>query len=118
MASAGCGSRATYPMYRRRPLREDSPSERSHRPLVRLRLSAVRHAPDALGRPASGPVGVRGAQGRFFTRPAHWSVAQPDDWLRIQAALAEAGGNKSRAAQMLGLRLRQFNDRLAKLPAS
>ena len=35
----------------------------------------------------------------------------------IEAALAECGGNKSRAAQRLGLTLRQFSYRLAKLKA-
>jgi len=36
------------------------------------------------------------------------------DRARIEAALAQAGGNKSRAAQLLGLTLRQLNYRLQK----
>jgi Nif-specific regulatory protein len=36
------------------------------------------------------------------------------DRARIEAALAQAGGNKSRAAQILGLTLRQLNYRLQK----
>jgi len=37
-----------------------------------------------------------------------------DDMARIEAALVRAGGNKSRAAQLLGLTLRQLNYRLQK----
>jgi Nif-specific regulatory protein len=45
----------------------------------------------------------------------HYRQAQPDDLARIEAALASSGGNKSRAAQQLGMTLRQFNYRLARL---
>ena len=55
---------------------------------------------------APGPGGVR-----------HYRQAQPDDAARIANALAESGGNKSRAAQALGLTLRQFNYRVSKLRA-
>jgi Nif-specific regulatory protein len=37
---------------------------------------------------------------------------QESDRAAIEAALAETGGNKSRAAQKLGLTLRQFNYRM------
>jgi Nif-specific regulatory protein len=36
------------------------------------------------------------------------------DLARIEAALAQAGGNKSRAAQLLGMTLRQLNYRMQK----
>jgi Nif-specific regulatory protein len=55
---------------------------------------------------APGAAGVR-----------HYRQAQPDDAARIAAALAESRGNKSRAAQALGLTLRQFNYRVSKLRA-
>lgn len=45
------------------------------------------------------------APGRIYQRVA------AGDRQRIEQALAHAGGNKSRAAQMLGLTLRQFNYR-------
>ena len=38
-----------------------------------------------------------------------------EEQVRIEAALAESGGNKSRAAQLLGLTLRQFNYRISRL---
>ena len=45
----------------------------------------------------------------------HYRRAEPGDMTRLEAALAACGGNKSRAAQELGLTLRQFNYRLGKL---
>lgn len=54
--------------------------------------------------PPSAPAAVRSWQ------PVH--TAEGDE---ISAAIAAAGGNKSRAAQALGLTLRQLNYRLAKL---
>jgi Nif-specific regulatory protein len=39
------------------------------------------------------------------------------DRARIEAAIAQAGGNKSRAAQILGMTLRQLNYRLQKAGA-
>jgi Nif-specific regulatory protein len=49
------------------------------------------------------------------TAVRHYRRSEPDDMARIEAALAACGGNKSRAAQHLGMTLRQFNYRLAKL---
>jgi Nif-specific regulatory protein len=43
--------------------------------------------------------------------------AQSHDRQQIAQALAHAHGNKSRAAQMLGLTLRQLNYRLQRLEA-
>jgi Nif-specific regulatory protein len=48
----------------------------------------------------------------------HYRQARPDDASRIEAALAEAGGNKSRAAQLLGLTLRQLSYRISKLSSA
>ena len=45
----------------------------------------------------------------------HYRRVEPGDMARIEMTLAACGGNKSRAAQELGLTLRQFNDRLGKL---
>jgi Nif-specific regulatory protein len=45
----------------------------------------------------------------------HYRQMQPGDADMIAAALSATGGNKSRAAQRLGLTLRQFNYRLGRL---
>ncbi len=45
----------------------------------------------------------------------HYRQPQPGDAAAIQAALSATGGNKSRAAQRLGMTLRQFNYRLGRL---
>lgn len=72
--------------------------------LLHLQDLAQRLATDGTGAAASR--GRRGdAAGRVYQRVA------AADRERIAQALAHAGGNKSRAAQMLGLTLRQFNYR-------
>lgn len=45
----------------------------------------------------------------------HYRPPQPGDAAAMQAALSATGGNKSRAAQRLGMTLRQFNYRLGRL---
>jgi len=58
---------------------------------------------------APGPVG----QGQVGLRPYAWVRAEEAESLR--AALAHAGGNKTRAAAALGMTVRQFRYRMVKL---
>jgi Nif-specific regulatory protein len=60
----------------------------------------------------AGPPGV-GRGGAELVRP--YSQVVPADADRVRDALARAGGNRSRAAQMLGMTRRQFTYRLEKL---
>ena len=73
-----------------------------------------------MGRAGEVPAGAyapRDTQGsdEALGRVRHYRPMQAEDLAQFQAALAASGGNKSRAAQALGLTLRQFNYRLGKL---
>jgi Nif-specific regulatory protein len=81
---------------------------------ARRMLEGESRAP-APGLPPPVLAGLAGAAETATGGVRHYRVAQPDDATRIRAALAASGGNKSRAAQQLGLTLRQFNYRLAKI---
>ena len=59
----------------------------------------------------TSPMSVRAA---FALRPCAHAAALAVTLLASQAALAQAQGNQSRAAQSLGLTLRQFGYRLRK----
>ena len=69
--------------------------------------------------PAGAPAGPALAPGkaraddRVPVRP--YTPVLADDGLRVREALARAGGNRSRAAQLLGMTRRQFTYRLDKL---
>lgn len=73
-----------------------------------MRSSSVAAVPASSVAPANTLAG--GGAGVRRYRQSH-----PDDEASIRAALAETGGNKSRAAQLLGMTLRQFNYRIVKL---
>ena len=61
-------------------------------------------APAQMAAARDGPSSVR-----------HYRQTHPGDAVAMAAALKATGGNKSRAAQRMGLTLRQFNYRLARL---
>ena len=62
---------------------------------------------------ASMPAATPGAGGAELVRPYAPVVA--GDAERVRDALVRAGGNRSRAAQLLGMTRRQFTYRLEKL---
>jgi Nif-specific regulatory protein len=66
--------------------------------------------------PAWRPIADDGAQARVeLVRP--YETIQPSDAERVLDALRRAGGNRSRAAQLLGMTRRQFTYRLEKAQA-
>jgi Nif-specific regulatory protein len=65
---------------------------------------------------ASMPAPAPAALGAELVRP--YAPVTPADADRVRDALARAGGNRSRAAQMLGMTRRQFTYRLEKLAAA
>jgi len=77
----------------------------------RLHLQPPARHSDAHGGGTRGPAppGAGGESGESSGR-VYQRVA-PTDRQRIEQALVQVGGNKSRAAQVLGLTLRQFNYR-------
>ena len=62
---------------------------------------------------ASLPSAVTAPVGAELVRP--YAPVMAGDAERVRDALARAGGNRSRAAQMLGMTRRQFTYRLEKL---
>jgi Nif-specific regulatory protein len=79
-------------------------------------VAAILTQEGARASPASAEVEGRAAPA-IDDSPAvrHYRQPQPGDAAAIQAALSATGGNKSRAAQRLGMTLRQFNYRLGRL---
>jgi Nif-specific regulatory protein len=91
-------------------------------PGVQIDAAAVAgqlQAEPTLTAPAGAPAGPALAPGkaraddRVPVRP--YTPVLADDGLRVREALARAGGNRSRAAQLLGMTRRQFTYRLDKL---
>ncbi|HBU30305.1 MAG TPA: sigma-54-dependent Fis family transcriptional regulator, partial [Thiobacillus sp.] len=66
---------------------------------------------EAVGAPDAQPLNAAPAAGTV--RP--YLPAQSHDQTQIEQALAQTHGNKSRAAQLLGLTLRQLNYRMKRL---
>jgi len=92
-------------------------------PDLSQRVSPTR-PPDPLSMPLSNPVASPawrpiaddGAQARVeLVRP--YETILPSDAERVLDALRRAGGNRSRAAQLLGMTRRQFTYRLEKAQA-
>jgi Nif-specific regulatory protein len=81
---------------------------------VRLALdNEMRSSPGGAAAAGTFDPSVRATSDASAVR--HYRQARPDDAARIEAALAQSAGNKSRAAQLLGLTLRQFNYRVSRL---
>ncbi len=72
-------------------------------------------AQDATRAPPTGTEGVTAPAPDGLAPVRHYRQLQPGDAAAMQAALSASGGNKSRAAQQLGMTLRQFNYRLERL---
>lgn len=70
---------------------------------------------EATRAPSTGSEGATAPAPEGSAHVRHYRLPQPGDAAAIQAALSATGGNKSRAAQRLGMTLRQFNYRLERL---
>lgn len=76
-----------------------------------LHMQALTQRLGAHGNGTRGPA-LRGSGGESGETPGRvYQRVAATDRQRIELALAQVGGNKSRAAQVLGLTLRQFNYR-------
>jgi Nif-specific regulatory protein len=91
-----------------------TPHSKLDAPEVRLALDNEMRSSSGAASSAS-PAVIDAAMTAGDAGVRHYRQARPDDEARIRAALAETGGNKSRAAQLLGMTLRQFNYRMVKL---